>query len=32
VRKHTTREPGDPMFAVGWLAEGRIGKSKDTSQ
>ena len=33
VRKHTTREPGDPMFALGWgLAEGRIGKSKDTSQ
>lgn len=33
VRKHTTREPGDPMFAFGkGLAEGRIGKSKDTSQ
>jgi hypothetical protein len=33
VRKHTTREPGDPMFALGLrLAGGRIGKSKDTSQ
>ncbi len=33
VRKHTTREPGEPMLAFGWgLAEGRIGKSKDASQ
>jgi len=29
VRKHLAREPGDPMFARGDGAAGRVGKSKD---